>query len=143
MQEYIDAAGRWAILKLVNTRIVSDEGEERAINVEKVLSCTEYIERLPVTKEFLTTHKEHEIIFTALDSIYETGEWLELLPTGRIDPYDMKPRCFVEKLNFTKWEEVEDYLKKLDNPPIWVEDEGYLRMAKEKFKQLVKDKVSH
>lgn len=136
-KEYIDAGGRWAILKLVNPRIVSDEGEERPINVEKVLDCTEYIEKLPVTREFLEAHRGHTVIFTGLYDIFETGEWLDLMAHGRVESHEVKPRTFVEKLKYTRWEEVEAYLRQADVPPVWIEDEGMVRMARERFEQLV------
>jgi hypothetical protein len=137
-KEYIDAGGRWAILKLVNPRIVSDEGEERPIDIGKVLACAEYIDKLPVTREFLEAHRGHTVIFTALYDIFETGEWLDLTAHGRVEPYEVKPRTLVEKLGFTRWEEVEAWIERADPPPLWTEDPGLLGVARERFEQLVK-----
>ena len=138
--EYLDAGGRLAIVKLVNTNIISNEGENAPINVQKVLSCTEYIGNSKITQDFLSRHISHNVIFTALDDMFDSDDWLDLLPIGNVLDYDLKPRSFVEKLGMKSWTDVETFMKSSDNPPLWTENLIMMEKAKNKFNQLLQSK---
>lgn len=72
-KEYVPAGGGWAIQKLVDPRIIAGAEERKPIDVKAVLACREYLDQLPAVEEFLQEHREHAVIFEAIDGIDGSG----------------------------------------------------------------------
>ena len=68
-KEHIPAGGGWAVQKLVDTRIIAGADERKPIDVMAVLACKVYLDQLPAVEEFLQEHREHTIIFEAIDGV--------------------------------------------------------------------------
>jgi hypothetical protein len=63
--EWVPAGGGWAIQKLVDTHIIAGEG--KPVGVPAVLACREYLDQLPAVEEFLQEHRDHPVVFEAVD----------------------------------------------------------------------------
>ena len=149
---YVDAGYRWAYWELEEAGIIS---RDRMVSVEDVLGAENYWnppledssnwlyqEIFPTLREFLSTHRFHKVVFGEeeefapdVDSLLE---WMQIgylrIPT---------PRYLVEVMGFKSWEQVTDYMSKLESVPWWYEltywgEPSPYELGKRKFEELVK-----
>ena len=142
-----DAGYRWAYCHLEAPGIVTANA---SVSVPRVLSAKEYwagsevesspwlrVEILPVVREFLATHREHDVIYAEHEGI--VGEhhasfvdWLEVGAAPR-----PTPRWFADVLCLRTWPDVIEWVK-AHGEPWWWRDDELKDVARVRFGELVK-----
>lgn len=150
---YIDPGYRWAYSELEQVNIVS-RGQE--VIVEAVLSAEKYWspprdaetlwlyeEVFPPLRQFLHEHGSHRIVFGELDDFLREADAINWMQVG----YAMMPtpRYLAEILGFRSWDQVREYMGKLQIQPAWWEvtwndDPSPHEKGRRKFEELVREK---
>ena len=142
---YIDAGYRW-------TQTLPDSIKRgQSVDRESILSATEYwrgvkgndylrilLQRI---KAFLDAHQEHEVIFAEEDDFHHFDArslgWMEIDHSSN-DKYFWGPRDFVEKLGYTRWEQVVEHIAGLEWGNWWFENMELRFEGRRKFEWFVR-----
>jgi hypothetical protein len=151
---YIDAGYRWAYWTLEDAGIVSRKKE---VSVGSVLAANNYWnpprgetsrwlyeEIFPPLKKFLEDHKDHRVVFGEQEDFAPDDDYyLDWMQIG--DGMQPTPRYLVEVLGLNTWEQVGEYMKEREFPPVWWEttwwgDPPPHEKGKKRFEELVREK---
>lgn len=154
-KNYHDAGYRWCYVHLERPGIIS---RNQAVNVEAVFGATEYWQAeqrpeeefwwlrrdLPSIRRFLETHRNHDLIYGEAESYLWSEDKLDWMDEGVIEIADRTLRFYIERLGFTKWEQVEDHIKQDDSglDPMWyLFDVPEGKTIQQKFEELVRERL--
>ena len=127
-KNYVDAGYRHAAWTLRHEGIVQDG---QPVDLQAVWNAEEYwhggddcdwlAELLPQVRTFLNAHSTHDLIFAEAETFMpydDDGDFLLWMnEAGYV--LELTPRYFVERLHFSHWKQVEEYISREASPPMW------------------------
>ena len=147
---YHDCGYRWCYSTLEHPSIVE---RGAPLDIDAVLTADEYWRGadkekwlsvlLPKVRTFLNKHKGHDLIYGNDDDIGfapvsdHDWEYLDWMNEDETPSFDLKPRDFVEKLGFTDWQQVTEYIANFESTPIWWHLPADRVRARRKFESLI------
>ena len=127
-KNYVDAGYRFCYWTLEHTAIVE---ASKSVNLDAVWSADEYwaggedcdwlAELLPHVRSFLIEHGMHDLVYGDSESFMPMDDDNNFLLWMNEAGYvlELMPRYFVERLYFTHWKQVEEYISREALPPFW------------------------
>lgn len=147
-KRYLDAGYRWAYCTLVEPGIVAEDdfiegGSSLPIlSASTVLGTSEYWQvpddnkalaaQLGRVRAFLLAHSDHRLSFGDLHRF--EGEWFEWLCED--EGSNLLPRYLIEVHGFTRWGQVQEFMKRRKDPPWWWRNRVDRVAARRRFEEL-------
>lgn len=95
-------------------------------------------------RRFLENHRAHDVLYDESQSFLWGEDEFDWMDEAKLDEAEGSPRLYIERLGFTTWQQVEEYVSKgtpMDEPSWWTpQDTPEFDAARQKFDALIRER---